>query len=125
MYWYIDTFEKAHSEPIFKELKILKIHDIYKLTTLKFVYESLNKLNPSQFHNYYNYSEGEINTAATRDNNLDTPMVRTTIYGLKALKYSGCTLWNDQPIDSRNAISKKVFTKTVKLHMINSYKTDE
>ena len=34
MYWYIDTFEKAHSEPIFKELKILKIHDIYKLTTL-------------------------------------------------------------------------------------------
>ena len=52
-------------------------------------------------------------------------MVRTTIYGLKALKYSGCILWNDLPIDNRNAISKNVFTTTVKLHMINSYKTDE
>jgi hypothetical protein len=49
-YWYIDTFVKVPSDPIFKELGILKIDDIYKLITLQFVYESLNKLNPIQFH---------------------------------------------------------------------------
>ena len=37
-YWYVDTFEKVPSEPIFNELKILKIHDIFKLITLKKLY---------------------------------------------------------------------------------------
>ena len=106
-------------------LGILKVHDIYKLTTLKFVYESLNKLNPDQFHTYYNYPTGITNTAANRDKNLDTPMVRTVTYGLKALKYSGCILWNNLPMDKRNAISKNVFNFSVKNHMINSYNTQD
>ena len=29
MYWYVDTFTKVHSDPLFKALGILKIHDIY------------------------------------------------------------------------------------------------
>ena len=51
-HWYMDTFVKVPSDPIFKELGILKINDIYKITTLTFVYESLNKVNPEQFHIY-------------------------------------------------------------------------
>ena len=64
MYWYVDTFVKVPSDPLFKKLGILKVHDIYNLTTIKFVYESLNKLNPNQFHTYYNYPTGIQNTAA-------------------------------------------------------------
>lgn len=88
-YWYLDTYAKTPSHPLFKELGILKFHDIYKLATLKFVYESLNKLNPIQFHSFYKYSP---NIHDTRSNCLDPPMVRTVKYGLKALKYSGCIL---------------------------------
>ena len=54
-YWYVDTFIKIPSDPLFKELEILKVHDIFKMTTLNFVYDSLNKLNPEQFHMYYCY----------------------------------------------------------------------
>ena len=73
MYWYVDSFLKVPSDPLFKKLGILKVHDIYNLTTIKFVYESLNKLNPNQFHTYYNYSTCLHNTAANRDDNLDPP----------------------------------------------------
>ena len=125
MYWYVDTFVKVPSDPLFKKLGILKVHDIYNLTTIKFVYESLNKLNPNQFHTYYNYPTGIQNTAANRDKNLDPPMVRTVTYGLKALKYSGCILWNNLPMDKRNAKSKSVFSILIKNHIINSYNSQD
>ena len=125
MYWYVDTFVKVASDPLFKELKILKIHDIYKLTTLKFVYESVNKLNPTQFHTYYDYPTGAHNTAANRGNNLDPPIPRTVTYGLKSLKYAGCILWNNLSSDIRNVVSTNVFINKTKTHMINSYNNYE
>ena len=125
MYWYVDTFVKVPSDPLFRELGILKVQDIYKLTTLKFVYESLNKLNPNQFHTYYNYPAVVHNTAANRDNSLNPPMVRTVTYGIKALKYSGCILWNNLSMDVRNAVSKNVFNTKIKKHIIDSYKDED
>ena len=121
MYWYVDTFVKVASDPLFKELKILKVYDIYKLTILKFVYESLNKLNPNQFHTYYNYPADAHNTAANREKNLDPPMVRTVTYGLKSVKYAGCILWNNLSLEIRNAVSINVFNSWTKKHVIDSY----
>ena len=122
-YWYVDTFIKVPSDPLFKELEILKVQDIFKITTLNFVYDSLNKLNPEQFHLYYHYPTNIHNTAANRNENLYPPIVRTTTYGLKAIQYTGCTLWNNLPIDKRKATSKKSFTRTIKNHMISTYST--
>ena len=45
-HWYINTFVKPSSSPLFSELGILKLFDVYKVSTLLFVYESLNELNP-------------------------------------------------------------------------------
>ena len=65
-YWYVDTFVKVPSNPIFRKLGISNVYDIYNFTTLKFVYESVNKSNPTQFHLYYNYPKQNINTKAKR-----------------------------------------------------------
>ena len=89
-----DTFERTHSAPLFKDLKLLKIHDIFNIETLKFVQDSLHNTNPSQFHNYYHYPPTPHNTAANRKIDLNTPSVRTTTYGLKSLKYCGVQIWN-------------------------------
>ena len=120
-YWYVDTFAKVPSDPIFKELGILKIHDIFKLTTLNFVFDCINKLNPEQFHSYYRYPVNICNTAANRDNHLDPPMVRTVKYGLKSIKFIGCILWNGLSMGVRNAINRKLFTKSVKNQFISTY----
>ena len=47
------SHEKAfsHSTPIFSSLKLF--HDIFKLRLLKFVFESINKLTPSCFNNFF------------------------------------------------------------------------
>ena len=39
----------AHTDPLFKSLKILKIEDIYKLQSLKFYFGLENKILPSYF----------------------------------------------------------------------------
>ena len=42
----------AHSEPLFKELELLKIEDLYKLKILKFYYNLSYGLLPSYFDCY-------------------------------------------------------------------------
>jgi len=42
----------AHSLPIFKDLKLLRIVDIFKLKLLSFVYESVNMVTPVCFHKF-------------------------------------------------------------------------
>ena len=116
-----DTFVKEPSAPLFKNLKVLTIYDIYNVETLKFVYDSLKKTNPTQFHDYYCYPPNLCNTAANRNNNLNTPSVRTTTYGLKSLKYSGAILWNNLPNIVRHKPTRKIFAKSSKEHFIQAY----
>ena len=49
------SHEKAfsHSTPIFGSLKLLSLHDIFKLRLLTFIFESINKLTPSCFNNFF------------------------------------------------------------------------
>ena len=116
-----NTFAKEHSAPLFKELKLLNIFDIYKVEALKFVYDSLYKTNPPQFHSFYSYPINQINTAANRSHNLNIPQVRTSTYGLKSLKYTGVILWNDLSTELRNSFSKKCFGKALKKHSLENY----
>ena len=119
--WYVDTFVKVPSDPIFKKLEILKVTDLFKLCTLKFVYDSLNKLNPLQFHTYYNYPLHNYNTEATRNLNLNLPTIRTSTYGLRSLKYTGCMLWNNLSLAEKNIKSKKVFSRILKKRITDAY----
>ena len=41
------------SSPIFSDLKILKLYDLLDLNLLTFVYESVNRLSPPNFHNFF------------------------------------------------------------------------
>ena len=47
---------RSPSLPIFKKLKLLRIQDIFQLRLLTFVYESINKKNPSCFHDYFSFN---------------------------------------------------------------------
>ena len=43
------------SEPLFLELGLLKLDDIFTLQVTSFVYACVNKLAPAVFENYFNY----------------------------------------------------------------------
>ena len=119
-HWYIDTFVKPSSSPLFSELGILKLFDVYKVSTLLFVYESLNELNPPQFHSYYNFPYMTRNTAVNRSSNLELPSARTSTYGLKSIKFTGVKLWNELALSERTPPSKNVFKMNMKKRFVNN-----
>ena len=43
----------APSTPIFRDLKILKLHDLFQLKLLIFVYQCVNKISPPTFHTFF------------------------------------------------------------------------
>ena len=133
MIYYLDKRQPDYSfpsaEPLFHELNFLKVYDIFKLKVSKFIYNCLNKLNPTNFHSWFKLTlqthryntrskfidiENSITT-----NNLFIPTSRTTHYGLKSLKVQGPKIWNILPPLIRNNTSPKCFIKELKKYLIS------
>ena len=119
------------SDPLFLQLEIIKILDIFKLHVSKFIYKCLNKTNPTNFHSWYVLST-QVNKHNTRSMYIDiaksittrtlfVPFSRTIHYGLKQLKTQGPKIWNNiQPL-IRNNTSIKIFLKELKNSILISY----
>ena len=83
------------SGPIFARLEILKVYDLHKFQIAKFIFKSINKLTPVNFHYWFKFNH-EVHDYRTRSNfnvndntavnNLFIPSARTTNYGLKQIK---------------------------------------
>ena len=56
----------APTEPIFKKLSILEIHDLFSICQLKFYHNYLNKLLPHHFINMYFKMNNEVHHYSTR-----------------------------------------------------------
>ena len=41
------------ADPLFLSLGFLKVHDLFKLKIATFIYKSLNKQNPTNFHSWF------------------------------------------------------------------------
>ena len=118
------------SNPIFPKLNMLKVSDIHKYQVLKFVFKSINRLAPEQFHDWFQLNH-ESNRYKTRSNfnidsgsiikNLVIPYARTTNYGMKQLKVNGPRLWNLLPSNIKNTTSLFVFLKSLKSLYVSEY----
>ena len=67
------------SAPLFKELNILTVDDTFKIEIIKFVFDSLYRINPFQFHNFFVYPANPYNTSGKRNNNLKIPLEPRTM----------------------------------------------
>ena len=108
----------AHTSPIFHELEILTITDMFKLQTAKFVYNCVNLLAPIQFRSFFTF------TNASRNENVKIPHARTSNYGLNSIKNVEARIWNHIPINIRRNVSVKSFTRNLKQQILSSYKDD-
>ena len=70
----------SHTNPLFIDLKLLKVRDIIKLNQLKLVYEFYNNALPTDLHNLFNFNcdihktNLELNSVV---NNICTSLVLT------------------------------------------------
>ena len=116
------SFESSnsHSSPLFKDLKILKLTDVFQLKLLTFVYESIHKISPSCFHNLFCLSlyVHKYSTRQAIRGNLYLAQKNTVRYGSNSLGYLGAKLWNELPDHIRSMKSKNTFKSKLKSHLI-------
>ena len=126
------------SDPIFKELEILKLTDVFKLHVTKFIFSCLSFNTPRIFHDWFilNHTVHNYNTISnttinvenyfdvgivSETNTLHTRGSRLVNYGGKLLKVSGPILWNSLPEHIRNTQSIYSLKYQLKKHFINQY----
>ena len=118
------SFFRIKLFPIYYELNLLKLRNIYKLEVLKFVYKFRARLLPSSFADYF-HSAPEIHmpTRFSKSNNLALPTFYTS-GAQRSIRYQGCKIWNELPaeIKSKNKINYRTFLKHLKMHLHNDQK---
>jgi hypothetical protein len=83
---------RAESHPIFKELKLLRLSQIYSYAVIILMYKFINVKLPCLFDNMFqmkNYTDQRTR----QSNKLRVPICRTGIYG-KTFRFQGVKHWN-------------------------------
>ena len=111
----------AHCMPLFKELKLLRIQDIYKLNMLKFYYKYKKSILPNYFRDMFkeNFLEHEHDTRHKNEpvpsswgSNASKNTIRHTIPSI---------IKNSEHIDKIDKLSLQSFSKSVKNSLIEEY----
>ena len=106
----------SHSAPIFFDLKILKLHDLFQLKLLNFVYESVSKISPVCFHDFFKSVEcvHQYGTRQAGKSDIFLPQKTTSQYGVKSIRYHGAKCWNDIPVEIKRSPSVKMLRQKLK-----------
>ena len=108
--------------PIFSELKILKLYDLFELKLLSFLYESVNMISPVFFHSFFETltvvhqydmrqaSKGDI--LMTQENTLQ--------YCLRSVRFAGAKFWNNTPRVVKQSTTVTNFHHKLKMHLFST-----
>ena len=112
----------AHSYPLFKELKVLTIFDIFKLNQCEFLFKWKNNINNYQtiYQDFFS-KHCDIHQHNTRfRQNFRRPKTKNA-YGDKLIKVSALDAWNAIPDDIKNSFSKPELKNAIKKHYLLQY----
>ena len=134
---------KAHSEPLFKQLNILKFKDNIVLKNCLFVYDYLKGNLPKSFEDTFHRVDETHSTETRRAETgmLSIPRYKGTTYGLKSIYKTCINSWNSitneinklEKVKSKNKDNEidlyKMFTRnklrtTINKHFLSSYEID-
>ena len=102
---------KAHSEPLFKDLGILKFQHNIDISNCLFVYDYLHKTLPKAFTNTFTRRDETDANCTTRQaitGKLSIPRYKTTSFGLKCIVKKCINSWN-KFTDEINKVNKTKF----------------
>ena len=106
------TFD-SHSDPIFKELELLKLSDIRQLELGKLMFSLNHSLLPSKFNNYFSLNK-QVHSYATRHvNDFHLPSCRTNLRKF-SVSFQGPTYYNTIENDIKEFNSLHLFKTKLK-----------
>ena len=80
------------------------------------MYESVNKISPTCFHNFFK-SVASVHQYGTRQadkHDIFLTQKNTNQYGLRSIHYHGSKCWNDIPVDIKRSSSVNIFRQRLK-----------
>ena len=111
------------STPIFSDLKILKLQDLFQLKLLCFVYDCVNKNSPNCFRNFFE-SVSNVHQYGTRQaskNDIFLTRKNTLQYGIRSVRFSGAKSWNSIPVDIKRSSSAFSFRQKLRAFLFMKY----
>jgi hypothetical protein len=123
------------ADPLFKNLEILRLDDVFKFHVVKFVFQCLSLETPPNFFDWFRVNN-EIHNHGTTSNVdivresyfdvgtasqakiLHTKQSNLVNYGGKLLKVTGPIMWNGLPNEIRNKVHLNPFKYSCKNYLI-------
>ena len=116
---------EAHSEPLFKKFKILKLKDQISLYNSLLVHDFSRGILPTNFENYFILcSDLHDNETRRHAGTVFVPQVSSKRYGRKSIKLSSILTWNHlTEVLNQNlfSITKPKLKNITTKYFINSY----
>ena len=108
----------AHTDPLFKNLKILKFYDIYRFQTLKFMFLFKNGLLPNMFKEMF-YFSNQVHSYNTRNSNSFHIFPCRTNIRQFGIRFQGPKLFNTLLVDIQNSENVSSFKTKLKALLLN------
>ena len=91
------TDRNTPADPLFKQLKIIKLDQMIQMDNCLLVLNHINKSLPKTFENFFQYfnNQHNHNTRDSSSKKIVLPQVKTTHYGLQSIKYRAGKDWNN------------------------------
>jgi len=111
---------RSHTAPLFKDLNLLRIYDMYTYYLCIFMFKySINQL-PSLFKDYF-IKRSNVHNLNTRKNN-DYQLTRNkTTFSSKGIRSTGPKYWNQLNTDIKNVKTINTFKLKLKSNILSSY----
>ena len=111
-----------HTNNLFRELKILKLDELNMLETSKFVYKEMSKPASHYFTKRRTYLNMRLR--ANANNELQLPIARSE-RAKKFITYHGVKLWNNIPLEVRQATNPITFKIKLKKFLLTRYEIQQ
>ena len=109
---------------IFKQEKVLKLHDIYKVFTALHVHDILANNLPSSFNNFFPIINPTKHDRITRQNNNLPQTLARTQFSARTTYHAIPTLWNNLELSIRTIPSRKRLKDKLTQHIMTQYKSE-
>ena len=109
----------AHTAPLYKEINLLKLDEIYQYMTLLFMYKYHNKMLPKAFNDMF-ILNSSIHSYGTRQlHHYNLPYCRTNLTK-QTIKFTGPAIWNSLPDSFHRIPMFNSFKMSVKRFILNN-----
>ena len=110
----------AHTEPLFKQLKLLKLSDMYHFEIAKFMFDLSQNSVPISLNRYFIKPEAIHNHNVRHINCFRQPKLKLCTSRM-SLVWNGSSVWNNLPEDIKSASSNHSFKGKFKNYILSKY----